>query len=60
MPNDRGIEMHRFDGEHHALAGSHALEKLEQAISENVRPSGHSANRQALIRHGWPPQRKSA
>ena len=60
MPNDRGIESHRFEGEDHALAGSHAVEKLEHAIPENVRPRDRGADRQALIRHWWPPQRKSA
>lgn len=60
MPNDRGIEMHRFDGEEHALKGTHAVERLERAIPEKHRPSDHSANRQALIRHWWPLERKSA
>jgi hypothetical protein len=60
MPNDRGIESHRFEGEDHAFAGSYAVEKLEQAIPENVRPRDRGADRQALIRHWWPPQRKSA
>ena len=60
MPNDRGIEMHRFEGEDHALAGAWAVERLEQAIPEQQRPFDHAANRQALIRHWWPPERKSA
>ncbi len=60
MPNDRGIEMHRFDGEERALEGTRAVERLERAIPEKHRPSGHSANRQALIRHWWPLERKSA
>jgi hypothetical protein len=60
MPNDRGIETARFDGEDHALAVSHAVEKLEQAIPENARPRDRGTDRQALIRHWWPPQRKSA
>jgi len=59
-PNDRGIEMHRFDGEEHALKGTRAVERLERAIPEKHRPSDHSANRQALIRHWWPLERKSA
>src|ERR1700722_2518463 len=29
MPNDRGIEMHRFSGEDHALDGAYAVERLE-------------------------------
>jgi hypothetical protein len=60
MPNDRGIEMHRFDGEQHALAGTCAVERLEQAIPEPQRPFDHADNRQALIRHWWPLERKSA
>jgi hypothetical protein len=60
MPNDRGIEMQRFDGEDHALAGTLAIERLEQAIPEPHRPFDHSASRQALIRHWWPLERKRA
>jgi hypothetical protein len=60
MPNDRGIEMHRFDGEQHALAGTYAVERLEQAVPEKHRPFDHAANRQTLIRHWWPLDRKSA
>src|SRR5665647_1407054 len=60
MPNDRGIEMHRFGGEEHALEGRHAVERLELAIPQEHRPFDHSANRQALIRNWWPPERKSA
>jgi hypothetical protein len=60
MPNDRGTEILRFDGEDHALAGACAVERLEQAVPELQRPVGHSANRQALIQHWWPLERKSA
>jgi hypothetical protein len=60
MPNDRGIEMHRFDGEQQALAGTSAVERLEQAIPETHRPSDTSATRQSLIRHWWPLARQSA
>jgi hypothetical protein len=60
MPNDRGIEMHRFGGEDHALEGAHAVERLERAIPEPHRPLEHSANRRALIRNWWPLERKSA
>jgi hypothetical protein len=60
MPNDRGIEMHRFDGEGHAVAGAFAVERLEQAIPETRRPFDLAANRLALIRNWWPPERKSA
>jgi hypothetical protein len=60
MPNDRGIEMHRFGGEAHAFEGAYALERLEQAIPEQQRPFEHADNRQALIRNWWPLARKSA
>jgi hypothetical protein len=60
MPNDRGIEMHRFEGEQHALAGTCAVERLERAIPEPHRPFDHADNRQALIRHWWPLERQSA
>jgi hypothetical protein len=60
MPNDRGIEMHRFDGEQQALAGTSAVERLEQAIPETHRPAGYAATRQSLIQHWWPLERKSA
>jgi hypothetical protein len=60
MPNDRGIEMHRFGGEEHALEGTDAVERLELAIPQEHRPFDHSANRQALIRNWWPLERKSA
>jgi hypothetical protein len=60
MPNDRGIEMHRFSGEEHALEGAYAVERLEQAIPAPQRPFEHSDNRQALIRNWWPLERKRA
>jgi hypothetical protein len=60
MPNDRDIELHRFGGEHHALEVTHAVERLEQALPENIRTFDLSANRRALIRNWWPPERKSA
>ncbi len=60
MPNDRGIEMHRFCDEEHALEGTHAVERVERAIPEPHRPFEHSANRKALIQHWWPAARKSA
>jgi hypothetical protein len=61
MPNDRDIEMHRFGGEEQAVAGTYAVEKLEQAIPEKHRPFDHAAKRQALIRHWWRPvERKTA
>jgi hypothetical protein len=60
MPNDRGIEMHRFTGEEHALEAAFAVERLEQAIPTPQRPFEHSDNRQALIRNWWPQERKRA
>ena len=60
MPNDRGIEMHRFDGEDHALEGAHAVERLERFIPEQHKPADQGANRRALIRHWWPLERKTA
>ena len=60
MPNDRGIEMHRFDGEDHALEGAHAVERLERFIPQQHKPADHGANRRALIRHRWPLERKTA
>lgn len=60
MPNDRGIEMHRFSDEQHALEGTFALDRLEWAVPEKHRPSQQSANRQALIRNWWPAERKTA
>jgi len=60
MPNDRGIEMPRFDDENHALAVAWAVERLEQAVPEPLRPFDHADNRQALIRHWWPLERKRA
>jgi len=60
MPNDRGIEMFRFVVEDQALAGAFAVERLEQAIPDRLRPFDLADNRQALIRHWWPLERKSA
>ena len=60
MPNDRDIEMHRFGGEQHALEVALAVERLEQAIPEKIRPFDLAAGRRALIRNWWPPERKSA
>jgi hypothetical protein len=60
MPNDRAIEMVRFAGEDHAILVNRAVERLEQAIPAERRPSGHSATRQTMIRNWWPLERKSA
>jgi hypothetical protein len=60
MPNDRGIEMQRFDGEQHALAGARAVERLEMAVPKPGRRLDHAAHRQGLIRNWWPTERKSA
>jgi hypothetical protein len=43
-----------------SMRGTHAVERLELAIPEAQRPFDHAANRQALIRHWWPLERKSA
>ncbi len=60
MPNDRAIEMIRFNGEQHALAVSRAVDRLEFAIPEASRPADHSATRHAMIRNWWPLERKIA
>ena len=60
MPNDRGIETRRFDGEAHALEVTRAVERLELAIPPKMRPSGQASTRQAMIRHWWPSERKIA
>jgi hypothetical protein len=60
MPNDRDIELHRFSDEWHALEVTHAVERLEQALPENIRTLDLSATRRALIRNWWPAARKSA
>ena len=64
MPNDRGIEMHRFNGEDDARDGNRAIERLELAIPARHRPFddplAQSANRYELIQHWWPLQRRSA
>jgi hypothetical protein len=64
MPNDRGIEMHRFNGEDDAREGNRAIERLELAIPARHRPFddplAQSVNRHELIQNWWPLQRKSA
>ena len=60
MPNDRVIETLRFNGEQHALTAARAIDRLECALPESLRPSDHSATRQDMIRHWWPPERKLA
>ena len=60
MPNDRGIEMPRFGDEQQAWDVARAIERLELSIPETVRPAGHSALRQAMIRRWWPLERKRA
>jgi hypothetical protein len=60
MPNDRGIEMQRFDGEPHASAGAQAVERLEMAVPKPSRRFDRATHRQALIRNWWPLERKSA
>ena len=60
MPNDRGIELIRFGNEEHALAVTRAVDRLEQAIPREQRPSGNSIARQTLIEHWWPLLRRRA
>jgi hypothetical protein len=60
MPNDRDFELQRFGGEDHAIESAHAVERLEQAIPEQIRPFDRSASRRTLIRNWWPAERKSA
>ena len=60
MPNDRAIETARFNAAPHALRASRAIDRLECALPEPLRSSAHSAARQAMIRHWWPPERKAA
>jgi len=60
MPNDRVIETLRFNGEQHALSAARAIDRLECALPESLRPSDRSATRQDMIRHWWPPERKLA
>jgi hypothetical protein len=60
MPNDRAIETPRFNNEQHALNASLAVDRLECAVPEPLRSSAHSAVRQSMIRHWWPPERKAA
>jgi hypothetical protein len=64
MPNDRGIEMHRFNGEDDAWQGNRAIEQLELAIPARHRPFddplAQSINRHDLIQNWWPLQRRSA
>jgi hypothetical protein len=59
MPNDGEVGAHRFLGEEQALAMSCAIERLEQAIPDQVQPLEHANLRRALIRNWWP-QRRSA
>jgi hypothetical protein len=64
MPNDRGIEMHRFNDEDDAQQGTRAIERLELAIPARHRPFddplAQSVSRHELIQNWWPLQRKTA
>jgi hypothetical protein len=64
MPNDRGIEMHRFGDEDDAREGTRAIDRLEQAIpvkqSPFDDPLAQSAGRQELIEKWWSTERKRA
>jgi hypothetical protein len=64
MPNDRGIEMHRFNDEDDAQEGTRAIERLELAIPARHRPFedplAQSLSRHELIQNWWPLLRKTA
>jgi hypothetical protein len=64
MPNDRGIEMHRFGNEDDAREGTCAIDRLEQAIPARQSPFddplAQSADRQQLIQNWWSTERKRA
>jgi hypothetical protein len=64
MPNDRGIEMHRFGDEDDAREGTRAIDRLEQAIPARQSPFddplAQSASRQELIENWWSTERKRA
>ena len=62
MPNYRGFETHRFDGDDDARKGAKAIERLEVSIAAMhgpVDPVALSNSRLALIENWWP-QRKLA
>jgi len=52
--------MPRFGDEQQAWDVARAIERLELSIPETLRPAGHSAMRQAMIRRWWPLERKRA
>jgi hypothetical protein len=60
MPNDRGIETLPFDDEEQARDAARSIERLELSIPDTHKPIGHSASRQAMIRHWWPLECKRA
>jgi hypothetical protein len=56
MPNYRGFETHRFDGEDDARDGTRAIERLEASIPASCRPADPIAlsnSRLALIEKWW-------
>jgi hypothetical protein len=57
MPNYRGFEVHRFNGEADALEGATAVGKIESGIPAKERPFGDLAaqfkSRQKLISDWW-------
>ena len=59
MPNYRGFEIHRFNGEEDALEGAKAVGKIESVIPAKERPFADLAaqlkNRQKLIFDWWKP-----
>jgi hypothetical protein len=60
MPNDRGIETARFDGEDHAVQVARAIDRLEWAIPEAQRPLDLATTRATMIRQWWQPREKKS
>ena len=60
MPNDRGIETARFDGEDHARQVARAIDRLEWAIPEAQRPLDLATTRVAMIHQWWEPREKKS
>jgi hypothetical protein len=63
MPNFRGFEIHRFDGEADAQEGAKAVSRIEAAIPTKERPFADLAvqlqSREKLISDWWQPVPKS-
>jgi hypothetical protein len=63
MPNYRGFEIHRFNGEEDAQEGAKAVSRIEAAIPAKERPfvdlSVQFKGREKLISDWWQPAPKS-